>query len=113
MNVFWGDESWRGAAYRETKDLFDTFKERRGGELIAQAFRDRLRATAGFKHVPDPMPMRNSTGAIVYYLFFAAQKPVAQRIVTDIFKKYEDRGPEDEQVVDRVDRVHMESAHRL
>ena len=36
--------------------------------------------------------MRNTCGAVVYYLFFASQKPVAQKIVTSIFKKYRDRG---------------------
>ena len=32
----------------------------------------------------EPMPMRNKTGAVVYYLFFAAHKPVASEIVTSI-----------------------------
>jgi len=36
--------------------------------------------------------MRNSRGAIVYYLFFASQKDTAEHIVLDIFKKYENRG---------------------
>jgi hypothetical protein len=36
--------------------------------------------------------MRNSTGAVVYYLYFASQKPVADKIVANIFKKYRDRG---------------------
>jgi len=50
-------------------------------------------ATVGaFKHVPNPIPMRNSKGAIIYYLFFAAQKPVAADIVRDIFNKYRNRG---------------------
>ncbi len=35
--------------------------------------------------------MRNSTGAIVYYLVFASQKPVAAGIVEDIFRKYRAR----------------------
>ena len=32
--------------------------------------------------------MRNSTNAVVYYLFFASQKPVAEKIIGDIFRKY-------------------------
>lgn len=32
--------------------------------------------------------MRNSTNAVVYYLFFASQKPVAEKIISDIFRKY-------------------------
>jgi hypothetical protein len=36
--------------------------------------------------------MRNSNGAVVYYLFFASQKDTAENIVLDIFKKYRARG---------------------
>jgi len=58
---------------------------------IVEAFRERLRTKAGFRHVLEPLPMRISTGAIVYYLFFASQKDVANRIVKHIFKKHADR----------------------
>lgn len=61
-------------------------------EEIARAFQERLHKVAGFKNVPDPIPMRNSKGAIVYYLFFASPKPVAQDIVAQIFDKYKNRG---------------------
>lgn len=36
--------------------------------------------------------MRNSLGAVVYYLFFAAQKPTAARIVTEILDRYRKQG---------------------
>jgi hypothetical protein len=36
--------------------------------------------------------MRNSKGTIVYYLFFAAQQPTAQKIVSEIFDAYRKRG---------------------
>ena len=36
--------------------------------------------------------MRNSHNAVIYCLYFASQKPVAEQIVRDIFKKYRDRG---------------------
>jgi hypothetical protein len=42
----------------------------------------------GFEFVPDQLPMLNSNKAVVYYLFFASQNPVAKKIITDIFKKY-------------------------
>ena len=32
--------------------------------------------------------MRNSNNAVVYYLFFASQKYVAEKIIEDIFSKY-------------------------
>jgi hypothetical protein len=36
--------------------------------------------------------MKNTKGAVVYYLFFAAQKPVAEKIVLGIFNKYRKAG---------------------
>lgn len=53
-----------------------------------EAFRKRLRDVAGFAHVPRPVAMRNTQNAIVYYLFFASQKPVARKIVEHIFRKW-------------------------
>jgi three-Cys-motif partner protein len=92
MNCFWGDESWRGVAYRKQRTLFGYEEEKTSNEDIAKAFQERLKKVAGFLKVPSPLPMFNSKGAVVYYLFFASQKPVAQKIVTDIFKKYRGRG---------------------
>jgi three-Cys-motif partner protein len=76
MTAFWGDDSWKTAAYVQSKQkkLFDD-----GGpdllksenETIAEAFRQRLQKVAGFTYVPQPIPMRNKTNATVYYLFFA------------------------------------------
>ena len=90
MNAFWGDESWREIAYSTDRNLFG-FPEKEDNETVAEGFRKRLQEVAGFKHVPSPLPMRNSKGAIVYYLFFASQKPVAKEIIQDIFKKHANR----------------------
>jgi three-Cys-motif partner protein len=90
MTAFWGDESWRKIAYTG-KGLFGWI-EKEPNEVVAEAFRQRLQKVAGFERVPTPLPMRNSTGAIVYYLFFASQKDTAERIVLDIFNKYRNRG---------------------
>jgi three-Cys-motif partner protein len=90
MNAFWGDESWRKIAYTSTKNLFG-FLEKEDNETVAEAFRERLKKVAKFKHVPKPLPMRNSRGATVYYFFFASQKPVANRIIEHIFNKYKKR----------------------
>jgi three-Cys-motif partner protein len=91
MNTFWGDDSWRDIAYRTDTNLFGE-PEKQSNEVIAEAFRDRLREVAGFKFVPEPAPMRNSNNAIVYYLFFAAHQPAAHKIVSDIFAAYRKRG---------------------
>jgi three-Cys-motif partner protein len=91
MTRFWGDESWRQAAYSTSGNLFE-IPEKEPNKPVAQAFRERLTKIAGFKRVPEPLPMRNSTGATVYYLFFASQVDVAENIVTDIFAKHARRG---------------------
>ena len=91
MNAYWGDDSWRSVAYDTGRNLFG-WLQKTDNETIAEAFRERLEAVAGFGYVPEPIPMRNSRGAVVYYLFFASQKPVAAKIVTQIFDKYRNRG---------------------
>ena len=90
MNAFWGDETWRDIAY-STWNLFG-WPEKQPNQVIAEAFRERLQKVAGFKYVPEPVPMRNSTNAILYYLFFAAQKETAENIVVDILNKYRREG---------------------
>lgn len=92
MNSFWGDDSWRKAAYREERDLFGLREEKAGNEDVAEAYRQRLEDNAGFKYVPRPLPMRNSTGAIIYYLFFASPNAIGAQILEDIFERYRQRG---------------------
>jgi len=90
MTRFWGDDSWKKAAYAESSQtsLFGTELVKQDNETIVAAFRKRLREIAGFAYVPEPLPMRNSNNAIVYYLFLASPKSVAEKIISDIFKKY-------------------------
>ncbi len=91
MTRFWGDETWREAAYKNERDLFGDRKVRTDNETIAKAFRDRLRKKANFKFVPPPLPMRNNQNAIVYYLFFASQNRIGEKIVKEIFDKHRSR----------------------
>ncbi|MCU1284172.1 MAG: uncharacterized protein JWO13_522 [Acidobacteriales bacterium] len=93
MTAIWGDDSWRQACYVETRDLFGGVGyEKQANSQVAEAFRQRLIKVAGFKHVPQPVAMRNKNRAIVYYLFFAAQRPVAGSIVKQIFDGYRNKG---------------------
>lgn len=94
MTATWGDDSWRRILYRQKAqmNLFGTEEEKLSNEEVAEAFRKRLRAVGGFEYVPKPIPMRNSIGAVIYYLYFASQKGVAHDIVDSIFRKYETRG---------------------
>jgi len=90
MNRFWGDESWRGAAYTSEGMLFDNMEQKQKNRVIAEAYCKRLREVASFNIVSEPLPMCNSRRAIVYYLIFASQKRVAGDIIDHIFAKYRD-----------------------
>ena len=91
MSRFWGDGSWKQAAYAKSKQtslFFEPDDEKLPNSAIVAAFRDRLNKVAGFEFVPEPMPMINSRNAVVYYLFFASPKPVAKDIITHIFRTH-------------------------
>jgi three-Cys-motif partner protein len=90
LTLLWGDETWKDVGYDTTRNLFG-MPEKVSNEVFAEAFRQRLIRKAGFKHVGQPMPMKTKTNAIIYYLFFASQKPVAANIVKGIFDKYRKR----------------------
>lgn len=92
MNAYWGDESWREVAYRSIPGLFGPMEEKTDNQTVAEGFRKRLIEVAGFKHVPEPIPMRNSNNAVVYYLFFASQNATGGKIARDIFKNYRNFG---------------------
>ncbi len=92
MTAYWGDDSWKRAAYRQQGTLFGEQQDfKLGNTHVVEAFTERLKSIAGFEFVPKPLPMLNSTNAIVYYLFFASHQPVASRIVQDILDKYRNR----------------------
>jgi three-Cys-motif partner protein len=91
MDRVWGDRSWRDAAYQQTPGLFGDMHEKTDNTAIADALRARLQKVAGFQYVPEPMPMRNSTGSVLYYLYFASPNKTGAKIVNDIFRKYRDR----------------------
>lgn len=92
MNRFWGDESWRTVMYDNTGNLFGWDEKVAGNAVLAEAYRKRLREVAGFKFVPAPVPMKNSIGRTIYYLFFASPNPTANKIVEYIFNKYRNKG---------------------
>jgi three-Cys-motif partner protein len=92
MDFVWGDDTWRRAVYRSVPNLFGESDQKVNNEDIAEAFRRRLESVAGFAFVPTPIPMRNSKGATVYYLYFASANRTGARIVGEIFDRYRDVG---------------------
>jgi three-Cys-motif partner protein len=89
MDSFWGDRSWYNEVYDHDHDLFAKL-ERVGdaSRVMATAFRDRLKSKANFKFVPEPVPMKNSSGGLLYYLFFASNNPVGNKIAKDVLDHY-------------------------
>ena len=91
MTRFWGDETWKQAAYADSPQ-YDFFsvpgRIKQDNDTIVAKFRERLKKVAGFNFVPEPLPMKNSNNAVVYYLFFASPKPVAEKIIESIFLHY-------------------------
>lgn len=94
MNAFWGDETWRQVGYAKSKQtsFLGESELKTTNDILELGFRKRLKEVAGFKYVPEPIPMRNSYNSIVYYLYFASQKPVASEIADHIFTKYRNKG---------------------
>ena len=88
LTRLWGDETWQDAAYSSEGKLFPDDPDKVSNERFELAWRKRLKEKAGFRFVSEPMPMKTRTNAVIYYLYFASQKPVAAGIVEDIFRKY-------------------------
>jgi three-Cys-motif partner protein len=92
LTRLWGDESWKEAGYDKVPNLFEQLVPQKvSNERFAEAFRERLQKKAGFKCVPEPMPMKNKTDSVIYYLYFASQNAAGMGVVNDIFNKYRNR----------------------
>lgn len=87
MTRYWGDESWRKEGYSSEGFLFDDMTEKVSNEAIVNAFVERLKNVAGFGNVLKPLPMKNSSNSVLYYLIFASNKPIANKIVDYIFNE--------------------------
>lgn len=90
MTAFWGDESWKDVVCRAQPTLFgdEDLIKAGGNTQVVKAFRERLRNVAGFAEVPEPIPMRNSKNATVYYLFFASHNKTGAKIARYLLRRY-------------------------
>jgi three-Cys-motif partner protein len=98
MTKFWGDETWHAAMFAPSNqsnflgllggggDVQEL--DKKDNEAFVAVFRKRLKEVADFKYVPEPVAMRNSKNAVVYYLFFASNNSTGEKIANHIFKKY-------------------------
>lgn len=92
LNRAWGSDEWQELFYRRSYNV-DLFGEPVAGrksitpDAIAEAYRERLRA-AGFKYVPQPVAMRNSAGAPLYYLYFASNHAKGNEIGSAVLRQF-------------------------
>lgn len=92
MDAFWGNDSWKEAAYVSKPGLFGEMTEKAVNNSVATAYQRRLKDVAGFEFVPKPLAMLSSTGSVIYYLFFASQNKTGEKIARSIFDKYRKLG---------------------
>jgi three-Cys-motif partner protein len=90
MTRVWGTKRWPDELYERKLDLFGEVSMKVNNAQVIHAYRKRLRA-AGFKHVPEPIAMKNRMNAPLYYLFFCSQNAVAANIASDVMAPYRDR----------------------
>ena len=91
LDRFWGDRSWHSAMFRpsaQTTLFGDEELDKTGNPDLVKAYCQRLKDVAGFGFVAEPLAMRNSINAIVYYLIYAGPNKTGWRIVQDIYRKY-------------------------
>jgi len=91
MAAFWGDDSWRSVMYRPEPTLFGEDQMKQENQVLVESFRQRPINKAGFAYVAEPIPMRNSRNAVIYYLFFAGQNATGCKIARSILSKYAGR----------------------
>ena len=87
MTRFWGDESWRDAVYVKRLGLLQGLPAEKCTDVeFASAFCERLRTVGGFHGTSKPIPMKNTNGAIMYYLIFALPNKTALRAASSVAK---------------------------
>ena len=90
MRRFWGDDTWREAAYEKQPRLFGGkpgYRKLPYGRIV-RAYRDRLQTIAKFPYVADPLLVRTPTRQPLYYLVFASHNATGAKIAGDVFKKH-------------------------
>ncbi|MFN7985391.1 MAG: three-Cys-motif partner protein TcmP [Vicinamibacterales bacterium] len=87
MTKVWGTENWPDDVYQRQAGFFGDEIVKGSNDHVIEAYRKRLKA-AGFKYVPEPVAMRNSMNAPVYYLFFCSPSSTGHKIVDQIFARY-------------------------
>ena len=85
MTNLWGSDQWMLLLYPPALIGRPKTQEKRIDRLLSIAFGERLKTV--FQCVSDHVIMRSSTGSPLYSLIWAGHKPVAMKIVNQVFGK--------------------------
>lgn len=91
MTMWWGDDSWIEQFYGPgPKWLHGESGNRKivNNDDIVRIYRQRLLDQGGFEYVTDPLPMKNTQNATLYYILLASNNQNAVRIMDEILDKY-------------------------
>lgn len=91
MDRFWGGRSWHSEMFHpsaQTNLFGDEEMNKTENRDLVNAYCERLKDVAKFGFVADPLAMRNSRNAVVYYLIFDGPNRTGWKIVQEIYKKY-------------------------
>jgi len=89
MNRVWGDETWYDLLYEERHGLWGTHVVKTaptGALRLGQLFKEH-RLSKVFRHVTEPLVIRNSRHAPIYCLIFAGHYAVGAKIATEVFRR--------------------------
>lgn len=91
MTKWWGDESWIERFYGPgPKWLHGESGNRKivNNADIVGIYRQRLLDEGSFDFVTDPLPMKNSQNAVLYYILMASNNETAVHIMNQVLDKY-------------------------
>lgn len=91
MSKWWGSDDWKQQFYgMGQKPLVGDARvqKRVNNDDIVNFYRRRLLEQGGFEFVTEPLPMKNSQNAVLYYILMASNNETAVRIMNEILDKY-------------------------
>jgi three-Cys-motif partner protein len=91
MTKWWGDESWKEQFYGPGPKLLhgeSTNRKTVNNDDVVEMYRQRLLSEGGYEFVTNPLPMKNSQNAVLYYILLASNNETAVRIMDEILDRY-------------------------
>lgn len=91
MTQWWGSEVWKNQFYGLGPKLLagePKIQKRVNDEDIVGLYRERLRNEGSYEFVTEPLAMKNTKNATIYYILLASNNANAVKIMNEILAKY-------------------------